>query len=80
MKQYRGYFVDNVIFNSEADIDAFLKDQAIKAYRTAVEMFMIHTDMEHSLYVDEKAKNLVDNFGFTWSDIEALEIEIYTAA
>lgn len=29
MKQYKGYYIDGVIFNTEEDIDKFVKQQAI---------------------------------------------------
>lgn len=30
MKQYKGYYIDHVIFNSTAEIDAFIKKQAVE--------------------------------------------------
>lgn len=75
MKQYKGYYIDKVIFNSKEDIDDFLKEQAIKAYRVAVEIFAIHPDLEHSLLCDETAEALVNEFGYTWEQVEAIEIE-----
>lgn len=74
MKQYKGYYIDKVIFNSSADIDEFLKNQAIKAYKTAVEYFSTHPTMEASIYCDSKAEELVNQFGYTWEQVEALEI------
>ena len=75
MKQYKGYYIDKVIFNSEHDIDEFIRNQAIKAYKDAVEMFAIHSTIENSLWCDEKAERLVNQFGFTWDQVEELEIE-----
>ena len=75
MKQYRGYFVDHVIFNSTEDIDNFIKSEAVAAYKKAVRYFADHCNMAASTYADEKAENLVNNFGFTWEEVEAIEIE-----
>lgn len=77
MKKYKGYYIDNVTFNSTAEIDAFLKKQAIKAYQTACWLFAKNKDMESSMYADQKAEILVSEFGFTWDQVEALEIEAY---
>lgn len=79
MKQYKGYFIDNVTFNNKADIDTFVERQAVDAYKKAVEMFANHSDMEHSIYADEKAEYLVKEFGYTWEQIEAIEIETLKA-
>lgn len=74
MKNYKGYYIDNVIFHSIEEIDAFLKNQAIEAYKKAVELFALHATMENSIYADSKAEILVNRHGLTWEDIEALEI------
>lgn len=31
MKNYKGYYIDKVIFNNEKEIDDFMKDNAINA-------------------------------------------------
>ena len=56
------------------DIDEFIRNQAIKAYKDAVEMFAIHSTIENSLWCEEKAERLVNQFGFTWEQVEELEI------
>lgn len=76
MKQYKGYYIDKVIFNNEQDIDEFIKTQAIEAYKKSVKMFVMHSTMEYSVYCDEKAERLVKQFGFTPSEVEAIEIEV----
>lgn len=79
MRNYRGYYIDNVIFNSKEDIDNFIKAEALRAYKSAVELFAIHSDMANSIYCNEKAEILVNQFGYTWEDIEAIEIETLEA-
>lgn len=79
MKNYKGYYIDKVIFNNEKEIDDFLKVNAINAYRQAVELFAIHSTMENSIYCDERAEILVNKFGFTWEDVEELEIRTLKA-
>lgn len=76
MKQYKGYYIDGFNFKNEKEIDEFLKLQAIKAYRNSVTIFMMHPIMEASVYCDEKAEILVNQFGFTWEQVEELEIQI----
>ena len=79
MKNYKGYYIDKVIFNSKADIDQFLKDQAVEAYKKAVEYFTTHPTMEASLYCHSKAEILVNQCGYTWEQVEALEIATFEA-
>ena len=74
MTQYKGYTIDNVIFSSKEDIDRFLEEQAVKAYRIAVELFDNNRNLEYSMYCDQCADVLVNNYGYTWEQIEALEI------
>lgn len=79
MKQYKGLYIDKVIFNSEAEIDAFFKEQAINDYKTAVEVFAINHTMEASILCDDKAGYLVENFGLTWEEVEQIEIDTLKA-
>jgi len=76
MKQYKGYYIDKVIFNNEQEIDDFIKSEAINAYKKAVELFVQHSTMENSIYCDERAEVLVNQYGFTWEQVEEMEIEV----
>lgn len=76
MKKYKGYYIDHITFNSEAEIDAFLKEQAIKGYKQAVWFFCKESTMEASIYATEKAEYLHKQFGMSWSELEAIEIEV----
>ena len=40
MKKYRGYYIDHVIFHSEADIDSHIKNHAIEQYQMMCRMFL----------------------------------------
>lgn len=76
MKKYKGYYIDHITFNSEAEIDAFLKEQAIKGYKQAVWFFCKESTMEASIYATEKAEYLHKQFGMSWNELEAIEIEV----
>ena len=76
MRQYKGYYIDKVIFNNEDEIDEFIKSEAIRAYKKSVELFVNHSTIENSIYCDDKAEVLVNQFGFTWEQIEELEIQV----
>lgn len=75
MKQYKGYYIDNVIFHNEEEIDAFVKQQAVESYKKAIKYFCENSTMSASMYVEEKAEVLVNQFGYTWEQVEELEIQ-----
>lgn len=79
MRKYKNYYIDNVIFHSEAEIDGFIKVQAVKAYKDACWLFARHSSIETSIYCDELAEKLVKVHGFTWEQVEELELEAYAA-
>lgn len=80
MTKYKGYYIDNVHFNSKHDIDKFLEKQALEAFKNACWLFNRRLDMESSIIANEKAEYLVKNFGYTWDRIEAIEIETLRTA
>ena len=76
MKNYRGYYIDGICFNSKADIDNFIKAQNIKSMQIANEMMLRSTGdtaMAHSIRAQKYAEYLHDHCGMSWSEIEAVE-------
>ena len=80
MEQYKGYYIDNIYFNSKEEIDEFIKSQAIDSYCKSVKYFASHPSMEASTVASDKAQRLVDSFGFSWEEVEALEIKTLETA
>jgi hypothetical protein len=79
MKKYKGYYIDHIYFNSKEEIDEFIKSEAVNAYRKSVEYFANHPSMEASSYSSDKADRLVNEFGFSWEEVEAIEIKTLEA-
>lgn len=77
MRQYKGYYIDGVIFHNEQEIDKAIERQAVDAYKLAVELFAVKSTMANSIYADERAERLVNQFGYTWEQVEEIEIEVY---
>lgn len=77
MKQYKGYYIDNVIFNSEEEIDNFLKAKAVERFKAFTALFSHNSCMEYSIACSEQADVLHDQFGFSWDEIEQMEIEAF---
>ena len=81
MTQYKGYYIDHIIFNSKADIDNHIKEQAIDRYKMMCRMFAREdAGMELSIMMSEQADRLHNQFGMDYNEIEAIEIEAYKAA
>lgn len=80
MKQYKGYYIDKVIFNNEKEIDAFIKKQTIEKYQTLCKMFAKDACMELIGMMQPYEDRLRNEFGLSYDEIEALEIEAIKAA
>ena len=81
MKQYKGYYIDHIYFNSEAEINSFLKKQAIDRYKMMCRMFAEQdAGMELSILMSEQADRLHTQFGMDYNEIEQIEIEVFKAA
>jgi hypothetical protein len=75
MKNYKGYYIDNFVFHSESEIDTFLKKQAVDYFIRLNKYFAEHMTMEVSVACSEQADRLHNQFGFSWEEIEAMEIQ-----
>lgn len=74
MTTYRGYTIDNITFNSKADIDNFVEAQAVEAFVTACRIFNRDMTLEASIYADAKAEYLAKEFGYTPEQLESVEL------
>jgi hypothetical protein len=80
MEKYKGYYIsknDHGCFQNRAEVDAFLREQAISAYRLAVKAFAFCRDVAHSDYVTEKEEVLSEVFGLDWDEIAEIENNVY---
>lgn len=77
MTQYKGYYIDHVYFNTKAEIDNYIKEQAVESFKRLHRYFAEHSTMEISILCSEQADHLHNIFGFTWDEIEALEIAAF---
>ena len=82
MKQYRGYYIDHVIFNSTADIDLHIKNQLIsrvKKFSKLLDNAGAHFSAEYAHGCMQEISNaeqkLHDEFGMSYEELEMLELE-----
>lgn len=79
MKCYKGCYIDNVYFHNTAEVDRFLEEKAVAAYKLACELFAEKPSMEHSIYCEEKADCLVNQYGYSYDQLEAIEAAAFEA-
>lgn len=77
MKQYKGYYIDKVVFNNESEIDAFIKKQTIEKYKMLCKMFAQDACYELVAMMTPYEDRLHNEFGLSYEEIEQLEIEAY---
>lgn len=75
MEQYRGFYIDNVIFNSKEDIDKFVEEQAVLAFKKYNKYFSKHPSIEASRLCTLYKNRLRNEFGYSYERIEELELE-----
>lgn len=75
-KRYKNYYIGHGTFGSKEEIDQFIRQQAIDAHRTAVQVFFHNPTMAHSAYLQEQSETLVNQYGFDWEQIDELEAQI----
>ena len=74
MKNYKGYYIDNVRFHSQADIDAFIKQQAVKHHQQLAYLFGLEPTIELCIAMGDHADRLVKHFCFSYEEVEAIEL------
>lgn len=59
-------------FKSRKEAEAYFRELAVDAFKTAVKVWEKHGTMEASVYLNQKAEVLVKQYGFTWEQIEEM--------
>lgn len=74
MKEYKGYYIDHVFFNSEEEIDKHIMDKAVERHTNLAELFASAPSIALSKAMDDSADRLHSLFGLSYEDIEDIEI------
>ena len=77
MTKYKGLYIDHIYYHSKADIDEAIKQREINNYKMRCEIFAMRKTMEASIFADEQAEKLHNEFGVSWEELEQIEIEVY---
>lgn len=79
MKQYKGYYIDHIRFNSEAEIDDFIKQQEVNLFIRYNKSFASNPTMEASIVCSDQADRLHNIFGFSYEELEEIENAVFAA-
>lgn len=79
MKQYKGYYIDHIRFNSEAEIDDFIKQQEVNLFIRYNKSFASNPTMEASVVCSDQADRLHNIFGFSYEELEEIENAVFAA-
>lgn len=79
MKQYKGYYIDHIHFNSEAEIDDFIKQQEVNLFIRYSKSFASNPTMEVSIVCSDQADRLHNIFGFSYEELEEIENAVFAA-
>ena len=79
-QSYKGEYIGPGCFSSRAEIDEALKRAAVENVQMLAELFIIHKNYATAAALADAQQRLVDNFGYTWEEAEAIEIEAYKEA
>ena len=79
MKQYQGSYIDHIHFNSEAEIDDFIKQQEVNLFIRYNKSFASNPTMEASVVCSDQADRLHNIFGFSYEELEEIENAVFAA-
>lgn len=77
MTQYKGYYIDNVIFHSREEIDQHIKNEIIKKIKVLHDMmfsgrYSNAEVMQLSNEITIREERLHDEYGMDWEEIEEI--------
>ena len=76
-QSYKGEYIGPGCFSSRAEVDEALKRRAVEYVKLVAKLFLIHKKYATANELANAEKILVDYYGYTWEETEAIEIEAY---
>lgn len=76
-RAYKGYYIGPGTFQSKAEIDEHIKQQAIRTYKSFCHSFARCSSIEAALVMSEKADWMHKQLGMSYEEIEAIEIAAF---
>ena len=76
-QSYKGKFIGPGCYSSRAEIDAAIEREAVGSVKLYAELFCIHKNATTAADLSRVEENLVDNFGYTWEEVDAIEAQAF---
>lgn len=77
MERYKGIFIDGAIIKNRKEADEFLKQQSLNAFkRDIINFYNKPYVFDYHIHNSDSAQYLIDVYGYTWDQIEQMEIDI----
>ena len=79
-QSYKGKYIGPGCYSSRAEVDEALKREAVENVQMLAELFIIHKNYATAAALADAQQRLVNYFGYTWQEVEAIEIEVFKEA
>ena len=79
-QSYKGKYIGPGCYSSRAEVDEALKREAVEYVKLVARLFLIHKNHATAAELADAQQRLIDHFGYTWEEAEAIEIEVYKEA
>ena len=76
-QSYKGQYIGPGCFSSRAEVDKYLEQSAVEYVKRVASLFLIHKNHATANELANAEKILVDYYGYTWEEAEAIEIEVF---
>ena len=76
-QSYKGKFIGPGCYSSRAEVDEALKREAVESVKLYAELFCIHKNATTAADLFEVEGNLIDNFGYTWEEVNVIEAQAF---
>ena len=76
-QSYKGKFIGPGCYSSRTEIDAAIEREAVESVKLYAELFCIHKNATTAADLFEVEGNLIDNFGYTWEEVNVIEAQAF---
>ena len=76
-QSYKGKFVGPGCYSSRAEIDEAIEREAVESVKLYADLFCINKNAATAADLFQVEEKLVDNFGYTWEEVDAIEAQAF---
>ena len=76
-QSYKGKYIGPGCYSSRAEVDEAIEREAMESVKLYAELFCINKNAATAADLFQVEENLVDNFGYTWEEVDAIEAQAF---